>query len=85
MPPESCPYCKGRDIRLMRHHDDGDALFAIQRAERLHNLVRISGIEIAGRFIRQQQARLVDQGAGDRDPLLLPARQLARRVAFTVA
>ncbi len=45
------------------------------------------GIEVAGRLVGQQQARLVGQGAGDGDALLLPARHLGRlvRQAFAEA
>jgi hypothetical protein len=34
---------------------------------------RIAGVQIAGRFISQNHARLVDQGTGNRRPLLFPA------------
>ena len=75
----------GGDVGLVRDHDDRDAAFAIERGERLHDLVRRAGVEVAGRLVRQQQARVVDQRARDRDPLLLAAGELARRVALTVA
>ena len=45
------------------------------RASRQH-LVGGRLIEIAGRLVREQQFRLDRQRAADRDPLLLPARQL---------
>ena len=37
-------------------------------------------VEVAGRFVGQDQRRLVDEGTGDRDPLLLAAGQLGRPV-----
>ena len=68
----------GGDVRRMGHDDDGDAALAIELHQRFHDLMRGARIEIAGRLVRQQQARIVDQRAGDRDALLLPAGQLRR-------
>ena len=65
--------------------DDRHALLAIERDERLHDLVRGSRIEIAGRLVGKKQARRVDERAGDGDALLLAAGELARRVALAVA
>ena len=53
--------------------------------QRLHDLVRGSRIEIAGRLVGEKQARRVDQRAGDGDALLLAAGELARRVALAIA
>ncbi len=72
----------GRDIGFVGHDDNGDAALAIERLQRLHDLVRVPGIEIAGRLVRKQQDRIVDQGARDGDPLLLAAGQLPGRVAL---
>ena len=41
-------------------------------------------IEIAGRFVGQQQGRPVDQRPGDGDPLLLAARHLRRLVVHAI-
>jgi hypothetical protein len=41
-------------------------------------MIRGLRIEIAGRLVRQQQARRIGHGAGDGHALLLAARQLAR-------
>ncbi len=75
----------GGDVGLVRDDDDGDALLAIELRQRLHDLVRGAGIEVAGRLVGEQQAGRVDQRARDRDALLLAARELARRVALAVA
>ena len=69
----------------MRDDDNGDAVLAIELRQRLHDLVRGAGIEVAGRLVGQQQTGLIDQGACDCDALLLAARELARRVALAVA
>ena len=42
-------------------------------------------VQVAGRLVRQENGRLVDQGAGNRDPLLLAARELVREVVHAVA
>ena len=57
----------------------------LSELQRLHDLVRRARVEIAGRLVGEQQARLIDQRARDRDPLLLTARELARRVALAIA
>ena len=38
------------------------------------------GVEVAGRLVGEQDGRVGDDRARDRDALLLPARELARRV-----
>ena len=47
--------------------------------------MRRARVEIAGRLVGQQQARRVDQRAGDGDALLLAAGELAGRIALAVA
>src|ERR671936_856228 len=44
-------------------------------AEQIHDLERQIGIEVTGRFVGQNQLRIIDEGACDGDPLLLSARQ----------
>ena len=41
-------------------------------------------VEVAGGLVGQEQVRLVDEGARDRHPLLLPAGQLRRAVVHAV-
>ena len=43
------------------------------------------GIELAGRFVCEEQARPVGEGPGEGDPLLLAAGQLVRPVAGSLA
>jgi len=76
---------KGGDVGLVSDDDDGQALFAIERGQCLHDLVRRARIEIAGRLVCKQEARRVDQSPGDRDALLLAAGELAGRVALALA
>ncbi len=68
-----------RKFRIMRHHHDGRAV-AMQLLEQIHDAARHLRIEIAGRFIRQQQPRRARQRARDGDALLLAARQFRRVV-----
>ena len=69
----------------MRDEDNRHALFTIERDKHIHQLVRGSGIEIAGRLVGEQKAWCVDERAGDGNALLLAARKLARRVALPIA
>ena len=39
------------------------------------------GVEGGGRFVQQQDRRIAEHGAGDRDPLALPAGQLDAELA----
>ena len=39
---------------------------------------RSDGVEVGERLVEQQELRLLDQGARQRDALLLPARHLGR-------
>ena len=64
------------ELRVVGHHDDqpvfGDLL------QQLHNLDRGLGVQRARRFVRQQDIRVVHQGAGDGDALHLAAGHLVR-------
>ena len=48
-----------------------------QREQQLDHGLAGAAVEIAGRLVRQDQARLGDDGAGQGDALLFAARQLA--------
>ena len=56
----------------MRDHDDE----ALPRdlLDQFHDLHARFGIERARRFVGEQDLGVVDEGAGDGDPLHLPAR-----------
>ena len=73
-----------RDVRLVRHEDDGDPLL-VQLLEERHHLDRRAAVEIARRLVGEQQRRLRDERARDRHALLLAARQLARLVIQPLA
>ena len=58
---------------------------AASAGEQRHDLDAGARVEVAGRLVGQHQARLVDQRARDRHPLLLPARELAGMVVQALA
>ncbi|GES16003.1 hypothetical protein Amac_096010 [Acrocarpospora macrocephala] len=51
--------------------------FLAQPQQQVDDLLAGGGVEVAGRFVGQQQRRLGDERASDRHPLLLAARELA--------
>ena len=51
------PISVGGNVGFMRHQHDGQALVAIERDQCLHDLVRGSCVEIAGRLISQENTR----------------------------
>ena len=67
-----------RGVRVVRDHDDGLAVLAVERLEQAENFVAGFAVEIAGRFVAEQQRRIGDDGARDADALLLAAGERAR-------
>src|SRR5438552_10130003 len=62
-----------RGGRRMRNEDSGCALALHAFAQQREHFPRAFRIEIAGGFVGEHQARLVHQGARDRDALHLAA------------
>src|SRR5947199_311789 len=62
-------------ISIMSDDDDGQPILFVQALQHLQNVLGRARIEVAGGLIREEQLRAVDQGTGDRDTLLLAARQ----------
>ena len=60
------------------HHGGAAAAHLFQRAL---DLLLGAGVERAGRLVEQQDVRVLQDGAGDRHPLLLAARQLQAALA----
>ena len=73
---------KGRDVGLVRHEGDGLSLF-MQILEQAHDFVGGAGVEVAGGLVGEQDDRVIDQGAGDGDALLLAAGELVGLVLHT--
>ena len=63
-----------RDVALVRDENDGVPAL-VQIFKQRHNFFARFRIQIAGRFIRQNDGRLIHEGAGDRYALALTARQ----------
>ncbi len=68
------------DLLIVRDQNDGVPL-GVKLAQDLHNLCAAVCVQGPGRFIGQNYLAAIHQGAGDRYPLLLAARQLARDIA----
>ena len=64
-------------------HDDRSPLF-VQVGEQLHHFVAVGGVEVSGRFVRQDQLGVVHHGAGYGDALLLTTRELLGVVVAAV-
>ena len=60
------------------HVDNGHAHFVAQPLDVVQDLAFACGIERSQRFVHQQQPGAREQGAADRDTLLLTAGQVAR-------
>jgi hypothetical protein len=76
------PVAVGGDFGIMSHHNDGDSLFAVQLLEDCHDFQTCSGIERTCRFVCENNTGTVDEGARDRDALLLTSGKLAGLVIF---
>ena len=66
-----------RDVGLVGDENDSVALL-IEAFEQRHDLFTGFGIEVAGWLVGQDDRRIVDQCAGNCDPLALSAREFVR-------
>ena len=64
--------CNFRNLRVMGD-DYKCGTVHMQFAEQFHNDLFIGLVQVAGRFIGEDDLRIVDQGARDADSLLLAA------------
>src|SRR5262245_42132377 len=67
---------------MSRYYDGHAGL--VKFAEKTHHLTSRSCIERTGRFVRKQQAWLVDDGASEGYTLLLAARQTRRTMILAI-
>src|SRR5262249_9196297 len=74
-----------RRVRVVRHHDDGLLVFAVEGLQQIEDLVAGLAIEVAGRLVAEQQRRVGDDRARDADTLFLAAGELARVVVHPFA
>ena len=57
----------------------------LELVEDLVDLVAGLAVELAGRLVGEDDHRVLDQGPGDRDPLLLAARELPGAMVQAIA
>src|SRR2546426_7590339 len=69
---------------VVRDHDDRRVKLAIELCEQEEDVFRSLGVQVARRFVRDQNRRVGDNGTRDCDALLLPARKLARLMGHAV-
>jgi hypothetical protein len=67
-----------RYIRIMCHQNNSDAAFPVQVLKNGHDLHSGSRIQCSSGFVCEENARIVNQRARDRDALLLSTGELAR-------
>ena len=58
---------------------------AVKTRHEFENTLRVPLIQIACRFVGQQQSRPIRQRSGNRNSLLLPARQLSRALPCSIS
>ena len=73
------------ELGVMRHQHDGRMAGAVHAEQQLDDLMTGLAVQVAGRFVREQQRGIVGERAGDGHALLLAARQLRRIVMAAVA
>ena len=69
----------------MGHHDERNPFVLVQLHQQFAQGLGRATVEGAGRFVGQQQPRLVDQGPNYRHPLSFATRQLARSMPSATA
>ena len=73
------------DGRVVGGDDQGGAVLGVEAQQQVDDLGPGGRVEVSGGFVGQEQAWLQDEGAGDRDALLLAAGQLRGQGAGPVA
>src|SRR5678816_1116387 len=68
----------GGSVRIVRDHDNRLAVLAVERLKKTEDFIARFAIEVARRFIAEQQCRIGDDRARDAHALLLAARELPR-------
>ena len=69
----------------MANDDDAAVVFGGEAAQEPADLSSVSGVEVGGGFVGEQDGRVVGEGAGDGDALLFPARELVGSEPESVA
>src|SRR5262245_10766271 len=72
-------------MRIVRHHDDRLLELGVETLQQREDFLGRLAVEITGRLVGEQDRRVADQRACDGNPLFLAARQLAGKVAQSIA
>ena len=75
------PIARFGDRRIVRGQEERFLALAEQFSEQLKSALGIGRVEIAGRFVGENYARIVRQGAGDGHALLFAAGKMSARAA----
>src|SRR5215212_7590267 len=69
-----------RDLRLVGDENDCNAALLFEALEDVHHLDAGAAVEVSGRLVGEEDRRIVQERARNRDALLLPSGQLVRMV-----
>ena len=72
-------------LGVVRDEHDGLVVFFMQLVKEIHHDAARLAVQCAGRLVGQDQRRLIDHGAGNRNALLLSAGKLVGLVAHPLA
>lgn len=79
------PMCHPGHLFVMCDHDDRSALRFIQLQKNIHDLTAHGAVQVAGRFVSQDDLRPAYNGPGNGHPLLLSSGKLGREMSYPVA
>ena len=71
-------------LLVVGHDDDGGSI-VVQPSKKRDDLGAGMSVELARRFVGEEERRIVGESARDRDPLLLSAGQLGRTMVRALA
>jgi hypothetical protein len=66
----------GAEVEVVGGEEDGEVLFSCQLAEKFEEIDLVSEVEEGAGFVEEEDARLLDQTAGDEDALALAAGEV---------
>ena len=72
--------CHFGDVLVVCDNDNGFLIFLRHFQKEFQNEHAGGGVERAGRFVTEQNLRILGQRSGDGNPLLFTARQFGRKV-----
>src|SRR5687768_1113258 len=84
VPQRDPDVCFGGELGVVRDEHQRGLPDAVDPEQQLDDRMAGVAVEISGRFVREQQRRLVGERPRDRDTLLLAARELRRIVVPAV-